>query len=339
MKERPILMSTDMVKAILEGRKTMTRRVLKPQPDLLYGIYGDIIQLYHNRRAEDDRVNIETDTNISKRQLYGWERWQDILTNQIQGLWEKGFRGVVSISRVQDRKEGIFSCILMPRQQESNDVSPSVNMYGFPRYATDKVNAGKASGWQPTKQQAIQSQMGDSIRELDGQDIPQREQPQLQQPKLKDYKTRERTYSLGGKEQDCQQETYSKGLRDKPTFHIRNMPFSIEQRLWVRECFSAGARNQEPFGIIYKADDTPLPTALERGTYSAHQGWGKWRPSIFMPRWASRITLEITEVRVERVQEISHEDCIAEGAEYMPNAKPREQPSVATHGEVIRLCG
>ena len=57
--------------------------------------------------------------------------------------------------------------------------------------------------------------------------------------------------------------------------------------------------------VDYAADD------IDR---AGMRQWGwELRPSIFMPRWASRITLEITEVRVQRVQEIGDEDAQAEG--------------------------
>ena len=70
-------------------------------------------------------------------------------------------------------------------------------------------------------------------------------------------------------------------------------------RLWVRETWA-------PFEmglVIYRA--SAAPSALPDG--------GKWRPSIFMPRWACRIELELTAVRVERVQEISADDACEEG--------------------------
>lgn len=76
-------------------------------------------------------------------------------------------------------------------------------------------------------------------------------------------------------------------------------------RLWVREawtCLSGKARPGEP--LAYRADTTDG----ERVRVDA-----PWRPSIHMPRWASRLTLEVTGVRVERLQDISEEDARAEG--------------------------
>lgn len=83
-------------------------------------------------------------------------------------------------------------------------------------------------------------------------------------------------------------------------------------RLWVRESFS-GPHHQERHPprdwhstdpIHYWADGNP-----------EYGDWTKPRPGMFMPRWASRTLLEIYEVRVERLQDISEADCIAEGIE------------------------
>ena len=74
--------------------------------------------------------------------------------------------------------------------------------------------------------------------------------------------------------------------------------------LWVRETWQDGEFAQnEPKGPVYRATDPNWETC---------EGW-KWKPSIFMPRSASRITLEILEVRVQRLQDITDGDAFAEG--------------------------
>ncbi len=99
----------------------------------------------------------------------------------------------------------------------------------------------------------------------------------------------------------------------------------VGDTLWVRETAwicppgwtdtpvnPRGPNQQE---VAYKADD------IKGGTSEAARDYNlKLTPSIFMPRWASRITLEIAEVRVERLQEISEEDAKAEGCGPVENS-------------------
>ena len=78
-------------------------------------------------------------------------------------------------------------------------------------------------------------------------------------------------------------------------------------RLYVRETWAAPhAYDHLPPRLI------PLDARIHYAATECRGGL-LWRPSIHMPRWASRITLEITGVRVERLQDISYEDAISEG--------------------------
>ncbi|HIB5812271.1 hypothetical protein RZO95_25380 [Klebsiella variicola subsp. variicola] len=102
-------------------------------------------------------------------------------------------------------------------------------------------------------------------------------------------------------------------------------PFgAVGDRIWVRETFSPVDDTQ------YGGEKWVDYRATPKFEASHPAGWDcapndaealKWRPSIHMPRWASRILLEITDVRVERLNAISQADAIAEGA-------PPSHPSI-----------
>lgn len=88
-------------------------------------------------------------------------------------------------------------------------------------------------------------------------------------------------------------------------------------RLWVRETFAivprtAYARSIDVQQVIRKDDPYNHDAAVFRADWDLSPP-GRWRASIHMPRWASRIILEITDIRVERLQDISEEDAVAEG--------------------------
>jgi len=88
-------------------------------------------------------------------------------------------------------------------------------------------------------------------------------------------------------------------------------------RLWVRETWCVGniydsikpsklwtGNDDESLAVDYKANEKRIWSKSDQG---------KWRPSIFMPRWASRIDLEITNVCIELVQDISQDAICKEG--------------------------
>ena len=122
-------------------------------------------------------------------------------------------------------------------------------------------------------------------------------------------------YSIG----DMQRET-ELTKNTKPNYPC---PYGQQgDRLWVREKW--GLIDLES-GYAY---DGLIPPKFAREEYEVayYADWSdfidslfhKWRDALYMPKWTHRITLEITEVRVERLQEITEEDVISEGTPNHP---------------------
>lgn len=105
----------------------------------------------------------------------------------------------------------------------------------------------------------------------------------------------------------------------------RSCPYGHSgDRLWVRETWQGPLMDcdtmeneyrgspddfHKPEYCVYAADGGPTPEFITQDDELVC----RWRPSIHMPRWACRILLEITGIRVERLHDISANDCVAEG--------------------------
>ncbi|MFV0892431.1 hypothetical protein [Pseudomonas kurunegalensis] len=103
-------------------------------------------------------------------------------------------------------------------------------------------------------------------------------------------------------------------------------------RLWVREThkIATGKAGDSQACVRYEADGDyqakvlPLPEAIGPRTFD------RTRPSIHMPRWASRILLEITAVRVELLQDITEEQAEAEGVNFLRHVPDADETLTAS---------
>lgn len=129
------------------------------------------------------------------------------------------------------------------------------------------------------------------------------------------------------------------GAPDPESAHGRYLPCPHGvpgDRLWVREPFAfiSDCRHDDPgtaalaAGAFYRADEISDCGDIKR-----------WRPSIHMPRWASRITLEISSVRVQRLNDISAADALAEGMTFPESIEWGNDPKDAFFGLWEHLHG
>lgn len=107
--------------------------------------------------------------------------------------------------------------------------------------------------------------------------------------------------------------------------------WSRGDRLWVRENWQALSHGDylptksQPCDLRYAATEPLACLTSEVRGYP-------WRPSIHMPRWASRLTLTVTDVRVQRLQDISEADARAEGVSTIPEPNDLKWEHYSPHG-------
>jgi hypothetical protein len=341
VKERPILFSGPMVRAILDGRKTQTRRVMKHQPGIAYRLLDDRIQVdgtfplsvkgvQYEAFDTEIRRSITGDSGLAERRLYGGQRWANLFPNEICRFWEEGARGLVSSHWSQDEQRLSFD-FYVPQQRESNKKCSPADMHGVSRNAREGINASKAPRRKPGKQQSAKLEMGDARGEL-ARSRGARSRHEGRKASCSEVNRRgEGSSSMGRKGEALQSEACRSDAWNEPVCNFRNLPWCVGAKLWVRETFDIiddpaavdasdplddgdkerwgvcrrRGQDGERWVVDYRADNPQRILDMS--------GKRKWKPSIHMPRWASRITLEITGVRVERLNDISNKDCTAEG--------------------------
>ena len=107
----------------------------------------------------------------------------------------------------------------------------------------------------------------------------------------------------------------------EPFYPEKKSPYQAEDLLYIRETWTKlyyvdpdGCTHYDQEMYFYAADGVPNVSLIDPDGFEEDDQRIRWHPSIHMPKEAARIWLKVTDVRVERLQDMKFEDCLAEGA-------------------------
>ncbi|GKS91181.1 HNH endonuclease [Acidovorax sp. SUPP2539] len=303
MTERPILFSGPMVRALLDGSKTLTRRAIKPQPENDPRKHHPIVP-YHNGQGgwnwvlaatghgtgdpfpcpygqPGDRLWVKHAANLFPVYFKPISGWEGIYAAGTDGVIYRMDRGDPKPLTPSPNSKGYHTVCLSRGARETHAVHRLVceSFYGPPptpgaqvrHLDCDRANSTPANldwgthadNWQDRKGHGGGMGEAHHAAKLDGAAVAEIRSSALSQRDLA------RKFGVS-------QATVSDARLGKT---------------WGEH--QCGERNEKPFSL--------------------------WKSPIHMPRWASRILLEITDVRVERLQDISEADAQAEGTKPIPD--------------------
>lgn len=287
MKERPILFSAPMVRAIQAGTKTQTRRIAKPRkyPSLLSGEWSDQYVLDEGNREwlmrdfpygePGDRLWVKHSAdlfNLYFKPISGWE-----------GLYAAGTDGVIY------RMDRGAPQPLAPSPNSKGYSTVSLSRGAWETHTVHRLVCEAFYGPSPTSKAQVRHLDGDRANNA---------------PANLDWGTHADNWQDRKGHGGGMGETHHAAkLDDAAVAEIRSSALSqraLARKFGVSQATVSDARLGKTWGKHY-CGERNLPA------------FSLWKSPIHMPRWASRITLEITGVRVERLQDISEADAQAEG--------------------------
>lgn len=295
MKEHPILFSGPMVRAILDGKKTQTRRVIKPQPDFISGD-GRECGVKRSITVHDGRNFVE--------------QWADPETGAPHAR--------------------LLTC---PYGAVGDLLVPAMLLEGYDcRYCADVYGRiwSKASGeWRELKSRETDGYLRLTLRK-GGRDVNRTVHTLVceafygpcQFPKGAARHLNHNSHDNTPDNLDWGTYQQNWDDRKKARHGINESHHASKLTMPIARTMRSSGKTAWALAKEYGVDPKTVQRVLKGETWKESYP----EPLVNMPRWASRITLEITEVRVQRLQDINLMDAIAEGCGYVPPILPDVDP-------------